>query len=166
MILKDKTRSKLTTLISQCVTEFRFDGDVDLRFDLAGQATGQVRVLSKRRYLLRINPEALALFPEHILEETLPHEVAHIMGFFTGHDKGHGLFWKHTCQWLGGSGQRCHQLPLKPAKKQRRFLMVASCGSSVEISATRFNRIQKGVVYQLKSGGQLNTDCRWEELYA
>lgn len=55
----------------------------------------------------------------------------------------HGAVWKSVARQLGDSGDRCHALPLRPLRRQRRFLYRADCGAEKVLSAVRHNRLQR-----------------------
>lgn len=44
---------------------------------------------------------------DDMVNDTIPHEVAHLVCIRMGWDKGHGPKWKRICRELGGTGKRC-----------------------------------------------------------
>ena len=99
---------------------------------------------------------------EHILNETLPHEYAHIICLQNGLDRGHGKNWKSVAKILGCSGERCHKEPVKYARGKT-YEYVASCGSVIRISETIHKRILRGRSYSLKTtGGKLHSKCEYK----
>lgn len=82
---------------------------VGIRFDLKGRAAG----MACRRgtsYYMRFNRDMLTREAfDHVLNDTVPHEIAHIVCFMSprygsNHDSG----WANVCRALGGCGDRTH----------------------------------------------------------
>jgi SprT protein len=119
-----------------------------LRFDLRGQAAGQARWQNGRRPELRFN---LALARRHapaFVEDTVAHEVAHLVCFACfGRVRPHGPEWRHVMRRFGiAEPRRCHDydLPADTARRQRRWFY--ECGCRLHpLSTTRHNRIQRGL---------------------
>lgn len=135
--------------------------NITVRFDLRGRAAGQ----AYRRgmdYGVRFNRDMMMNQGwDHVFNDTVPHELAHIVGFFTQLDRGHGSFWRRVCQDLGGTGNRCHSQLVTYAKGDT-FFYVTTNGHNVAVSATIHRRIQQGTSYTYKNGkGQLNRDCSY-----
>ena len=61
----------------------------------------------------------------------------------TGPWSAHGDYWKAVAAQLGDTGDRCHQLPLKPVRKLRRYLYRADCGTEMVLSSVRHRRLQR-----------------------
>lgn len=83
---------------------------VQLRFDLKGRAAGMA-IRQYDRYTIRFNRDMIQRDAfEHIINNTVPHEIAHIVCFMdptlgSNHDAG----WARVCRTLGGSGDRTHR---------------------------------------------------------
>lgn len=138
-----------------------------IKFDLRGKAAGQARarrVAGGYLYEVRINPEALKIAREDTLRDTVPHEIAHVVAHVLGHGFNHGAHWKAICVALGGSGKRCHSLPLTPARRVRRYKYRATCGTVVELTAQRVRRLEQGARYTVtRTGGVITAACRLED---
>ena len=138
--------------------------NIEVKFDLRGKSAGQA--IAKNIY--GIIPEYSIRFNidmvngngfNHILSETVAHELAHIICFHLKSDRGHGKVWKLVCMALGGSGERCHREEVTPARKIEQFLYNTTCGNVVKVSKIRHNRIQNdNKKYLLKNGGSLIPD--------
>lgn len=91
---------------------------------LRGLAAGQVR-LNRRTGLgeIRLNPQLWALDDGgEALLDTLAHEMAHWVVMQAGvRERSHGATWQRVARSLGCDGQRCHQLPLKRARRCREY---------------------------------------------
>lgn len=131
-----------------------------LRCDLRGQSAGQAIIKPKAREgVIRLNLEAYALAPQHMLDDTIPHEVAHVVAGITGLGRGHDAGWRRIAIALGSTGQRCHSLDLPPARRTTRHLYRSTCGTTVPVGPTSHKRIQAGQVYRVKkTGGKIHRD--------
>lgn len=142
--------------------------NVEVRFDLRGKCAGQaIRCYEAGEYYysVRFNinfVERGGSAYEHLLHNTASHEIAHIFcmaypKFGRNHDSG----WKRVCVMLGGTGERCHNEEVTFAKGKT-FAYTASCGTVVNLSQVRHNKIQKGASFTLRStGGKLHNQCEF-----
>ena len=129
---------------------------IDIRFDLRGRVAGQ----AGRRgwnYFMRFNTDMMQNEGwDHLINDTVPHELAHIICFANGSDYKHGWAWRRTCQWLGGSGERCHKETVTYAKGNT-YVYTTSTGHTVHLSAVRHRKVQGGTVYRFRDGkGTIN----------
>lgn len=132
-----------------------------LRFDLCGHAAGQA-VLSRRRGqpdAIRINRQLLASHPRTMLEQTVPHEVAHVAIHRAWHGssrrvKPHGREWQALMHAFGVPAQACHQLPTTPARRLRRFRYHCDCDEPVWLTSIRHRRALRGTIYRCRRCGQ------------
>lgn len=132
---------------------------VDVKFDLKGRTAGQA-IVKNGQYSIRLNIDMINddRF-DHIYNDTIIHEVCHIVGFYTRAFKNHDNGWKSLCKRLGGTGERCHSLETTYARTVKQYLYETTCGNKVKVSAIRHSKIQKGKSYTLKStGGKLIPD--------
>ena len=156
-------------------------GNVHIRCDIRGFRTaGEARCKrdilgNAHSFELRLHPVAIEQHWKDTLENTIPHEVAHLVNYAmpsTGnrHDRG----WKRVCLALGGNGQRCHALDLgapsrderKAAHQARRpYVYIDSKGVERRITKIRHKKIQRlGGGYQLTyrdNGGKVNEFSKW-----
>lgn len=81
-----------------------------LRFDLRGRVAGWAIHDGRGRFQIRFNTDMICRDTfDHIYNETVPHEIAHIVCFAKpalgrNHDSG----WATVCRQLGGKGQTRH----------------------------------------------------------
>ena len=104
-------RAKCAEVFAKAAGMYGSDfSNVEIRFDLKGRCAGTA---SRRngRYVLRFNHDMLSREAfDHVLNDTVPHEIAHLVCFMNpmlGRNHNHG--WAHVCMRLGGSGARCHK---------------------------------------------------------
>lgn len=118
-----------------------------IRFDLTGTAAGQVLWRSGERPTLRFN---LALARDHrqaFLDETVPHEVAHLVTLAChGRTRPHGAEWRAVMAFFGlPQANRCHDFPIAAdqVRRQRRWPYACRCRTH-QLSTTRHRRAASG----------------------
>lgn len=132
---------------------------IDVRFDLRGRVAGWAGQRGFNHYFMRFNVDMMVNKSwDHLLNDTVPHELAHIICFFRRTDRGHGWAWKITCRALGGSGQRCHNEEVEYAKGTT-YYYVTTQGHTVSVSQIIHRRIQKGSNYTYRGKGQITRQC-------
>ena len=160
-------RNRVNQLIAQY--EAKHPGQkvpqMNIRFDLRGRAAGQA---GRRgfQYFMRFNKDMIMNQSwDNLLNDTVPHELAHVICFANGSDFGHGVFWRRTCQELGGSGERCHTEAVTYAKG-RTYVYTTSTGHTVNLSETKHRRIQAGssYIFRERNKGRLDSTCAYSLL--
>lgn len=132
-------------------------GDVQINWKEKGLAAGWAKRI-KGVYTLDFSIEACKLHPDHFFNDTVPHEVAHLVTYANGVYGSHGPKWKSICIQLGGTGKRCHDLKLTPARRTRKWKYRDSLGGYQVISTVRHNKLQKAKAqgYKWKSGAEIS----------
>jgi SprT protein len=114
----------------------------EIRFDLKGQCAGQAMIQGSR-LILRFNQEAMEKDWDDMFNDTIPHEVAHLVCFKRPElGRNHNRGWKEVCRSLGGAGDRCHKIELSPGKKLTRFLYVLEDGTEVKLTKNAHTKVQ------------------------
>lgn len=157
-----QVKDKVARLIQQY--EARHPGQkvphIDICFDLRGRVAGWAGSRGWN-YYMRFNRDMMMNESwDHIINDTVPHELAHIICFANGSDRGHGVWWRRTCIALGGSGERCHKEQVTYAKGNT-YVYTTSTGHSVTLSEVRHRKVQRGSVYFARGKGQINAQCAW-----
>lgn len=103
-----------------------------------------------------VNPEALEQDWTDMVEDTIPHEVAHLVNFLKPHTgKNHDRGWKRTCQILGGTGNRTAvngNYKLTPARVATKHRYRMPDGSEHILGPKRHAKLQKGTAaYRVSS---------------
>ncbi len=156
--------TKVKELLEKAKSKFLVEvPPVRVYFDLRGRAAGQAGV-ERGSYYLRFNPVLLRDESfQDLLEDTVPHEVAHLVCFKSpllgrNHDGG----WKRVCRVLGGTGERCHKENLAPARKTVKIVYTATCGTKVPVGKAIHRRIQQGMTYTVrKTAGKIDRQCQY-----
>jgi predicted SprT family Zn-dependent metalloprotease len=96
---------------------------------------------------------------EAILNDTVPHEMAHIICFLHPRlGKNHDIGWRKVCKELGGTGNTCHKHLVKYARGKT-YQYTTTLGIDMNVSQVRHRRIQSGIIYDYGKHGTLNKDC-------
>ena len=135
--------------------------DPVIRFDLRGQAAGQVRWHQPGGCEIRYNLDIARRHQHDFLARTVPHEVAHLLTVAChGRTSPHGPEWRAMMQYLGVSNPtRCHDYSVDEdlVRRQRRWRYQCACRGH-QLSTTRHKRIQRGTtIYRCSiCGGDLS----------
>jgi len=137
----------------------RAEPAIEVRCNLRGKSAGQVRHQADGSLLIRYNLGIASLQPEAFLEQTVPHEVAHVVTWLLhgSRAKPHGREWREVMAFFGrATAARCHdfQIPTDQQRRQRRWHYACDCREH-QLSTTRHRRIQQGGQYQCRLCGSL-----------
>jgi predicted SprT family Zn-dependent metalloprotease len=92
---------------------------------------------------------------DDILGDTLPHEIAHIVCFRKGWDKGHGARWKEVCIELGGSGEQCVHPDLHYIGREGSWKYQGTTGHVYWVNRRTHTFIQAGNVWSTMRGDRI-----------
>lgn len=145
---------------------------VPIRFDLTGRAAGIAGCMRNRwtgensGFFLRFNIAHMRSDTDwpHIINDTVPHEVAHtVCQAFPHLGKNHDAGWKRVCVALGGNGSRTYSAADAPEAAARRapFVYITTSGARCPVTPIIHRKIQGGKVYIAKQGGQLSRECQF-----
>lgn len=131
---------------------------VKITYNLRGKSAGQACTKGPTDYTLRFNREAIEKHWDDMVNNTIPHEVAHLIAWMVPHLKaaGHNRQWKRLCVSLGGTGARCHSYGLTSARKKTKYVYVIN-GLQCAVGVIVHNRIQRGRRYKCQAGAVLKT---------
>jgi predicted SprT family Zn-dependent metalloprotease len=130
---------------------------VEITFFAKGRAAGSMytrTINGVRSYSVRLNREAINEHWDHMVNATIPHEVAHIVAMHLNQNrriKSHGPEWQKVMLKFGCAPDRCHSLNLSKAREQSKFTYRASCGTEITVSTCLHNKIQRGEVRIIKN---------------
>ena len=118
-------------------------------FDLLGCCAGRAHYRKNR---IRLNPVLLLEHQANFIEETVPHEVAHLLTrtlyLGPGRIKPHGPEWKSVMLALGLKPIRCHNYDVSNAqvRHERRFSYACACCTVQEPTRTHL-KLQRGEIW-------------------
>ena len=123
---------------------------VRIRNDIRGQVAGWASWKSRGEHItygLRFNHEAILKHNDDMTNDTIPHEVAHIVCYINPSlGKGHDDGWKAVCRRLGGDDSRTHDMVLTKAKvvPSRRQKYILPDGRVCQVGPKHHKMIQGG----------------------
>jgi len=107
------------------------------------------------RYGLRISMESATLDMDEMLNDTIPHEVAHLVCFHNRSlGKNHNNGWKSVCRGLGGTGARTHSQVLTKARYKSQYLYRTDSGVECKVGPKVHKSCRLGGTRRLKSTGE------------
>lgn len=141
------TFTEFTALVKRCIAQaVEIYGplpDIGICYDLKGLSAGEA-VFNRDRYSVRFNREAISKDWDGMVNSTIPHEIAHVVDHFINGKMSHNESWKSIDAALGGTGERCHNYKLTPAKKKSimRYQYALDSGEVVMIGPKQHKMIQ------------------------
>jgi SprT protein len=122
-----------------------------LAFDLRGLNAGEF-VADHRRYggpCIRLNRELLQRYPGHMLEQVIPHEVAHylVWALCRRRTRPHGREWRAVMRHFGKPPEVSHRMDVRPARRVHKLPFACGCGAHQHYSAIILKRHLAGTRY-------------------
>jgi hypothetical protein len=105
----EEVKHKVKSVISLARTKYNMPNlkEPDISFFRYGTRVAQVSAIS-----LAISLEALLLYKDVVVDDVVPHEIAHYIRINTAGDYGHSPEWRELAKELGSSGKRQHAMGL------------------------------------------------------
>lgn len=109
-------------------------------YDLRGKTAGWAHYTKNH---IQLNIDLLWTDREQMINQTLPHEFAHIVSYkwYGNNGRGHGSYWKHTMRQLGLKPDRCHQMQTTPQRVTQKFDYHCDC-RNFKIGLNRHKKMQ------------------------
>lgn len=157
-----KTLADFTALVQLCLKvaaeKYGEMPNVSIRYDLTGRCAGMAGCRREFRtgkavdLYLRFNREAIQKNWDEMVNQTISHEVAHLVAYCFPElgAKNHNPMWKAIDRSLGGSGARCHQMELTPARARNRYRYVLASGQEISVGPKHHRALQMGSVLTMK----------------
>lgn len=122
-----------------------------VRYDLKGTTAGQ----ANSNNIIRLNLLALThsdpQIVDYMFNQTIPHEVCHIIEYQLYSRGGHGDNWQQLMRILNCPPKTTHNLPLPKVRGNHPY--VCRC-SRWQLSTTIHNRIRKGQIRECPNCGR------------
>lgn len=125
--------------------------NVEISYDLKGQTAGYA-IRRNNSFYLKFNKSALEIDFKDMSENTIPHEVAHIVCMANPKlGNGHNRGWKNVCVRLGGVPSRTHSMDLPRARRVKRFVYILDDKTEIEITSGQHKKVQAGRSLYMKA---------------
>lgn len=158
--LKEAIQAKVVECVKLGMSKLNLTGrDIDLNFDKKGTTAGTASWYRDGSYSLDFNLELAMLNQQETLNQTVPHEVSHILDYWM-HPGGmgsshHGDNWKYIMAFVYGlRPDRCHSMDVSSVKRVEpriHKLGCSSCGKNYWITTRQHNKS----IWSCKCGKQL-----------
>ena len=127
-------RKELKVLVLDLCDKARGAFDVNfptptISFNLRGHCAGQY-VRKAGSDTLRFNFDLLDRYPREMLDQTVPHEVAHLIARHLHKGRrirSHGREWQAIMQFFGCEPSRCHNMETRSARRTRKYAVACDC---------------------------------------
>lgn len=138
----------------------------NIEYTLRGTTAGTAH---SGKWEININPVLLIENIEDMLDQTIPHEVAHLIADRVyGHTiKPHGKEWKSVMVALGKRPDRCHSYDVANARvrQKSRYRYTCKCDQGVHCGPTVHNRVQNNrSEHRCKRCKTLLRQCSFERI--
>jgi predicted SprT family Zn-dependent metalloprotease len=135
-----------------------------IKWTKCGRAAGKASISPDRKLSLTFSKECADNNLEEMLNDTVPHEVAHLVVYHNKYNvglygwrkiMGHGPEWRLICLALGGTAQRCHNMEVTKARRVTRFVYNLPDGSTAKITKKYHNAVMQNRGVQIKPAGSI-----------
>lgn len=129
--------------------------DVLVDCNIRGGVAGRAGIDRQGNHYLHFNPEAIELYLDEMVKDTIPHEIAHTLCQIRPRlGRNHNAGWKRVCRALGGDDARTHTMKLTPGRVTNYYEYEVN-GRVINIGPKRHAKIQRGYNgYTLKGTGR------------
>lgn len=159
--MRQQIRDRVKEVVELAADKYGFSipaSAINISFTNRGGAAGQA-MRRFDQYSLKFSLESANVDPSDMLNDTIPHEIAHLVCFFDpslGRNHDHG--WKRVCIGLGGSGKRTHSQTLTKGRYRTQYLYRMPSGREFETGVVRHRKIQNGAVYTFRGGDKMRAE--------
>jgi len=128
----------------------------EVLFDLKGKTAGQACSRAHGGSQIRINLDLLRRYPRQMIQNTIPHEMAHLVTSHIylehpGRIRPHGPEWKSVMAQFGRPADVTHTMHAQATRRVRRWDYTCRCpGKTHSITTYRHRRILRGAAYQCR----------------
>lgn len=126
----------------------------EVSLDLRGQKAG---VAYLQRNLLRFNEQLYRENHQHFLQQTVPHEVAHLLAqaLYGDRIRPHGREWQGLMTGLFGlPAHRCHDYAV-PQRRRTDYLYRCGCPNKMPFTPQRHALVRRGRRYSCRRCGDM-----------
>lgn len=146
--IREQVEQKLKSLVEFAETHFNYSrGMPTLKYDVRGRVAGYAYV---NENLIRFNRTLLVENVDKFIEQTVPHEFAHLVDYYlhpSNFDRGvgqrkrsiHGPTWKRIMMAFGANPSRCHSYDTSRSRRRTRAYRwtCSECGNVMDLGPKR-----------------------------
>ena len=158
MATQTQIKAKVRECIALAKVKYGFAikySELDITFKSTGQSAACAwwrQRFGARTYGLKFSTESASLDSDEMLNDTVPHEVAHLVCMWNKSlGKNHDNGWVHVCIGLGGTGERTHSQVLTKGRYRAQYIYKTDSGAETKCGAKIHKKIQLyGATYTYK----------------
>lgn len=139
---------------------------IEIKYDLTGKVAGSA-TSNTVRGIMRFNRDMMLNESwDHIFNNTVPHELAHILCMANKLGRGgHDRYWRNLCLFLGGNGETYHKELVVYARGET-YVYTTTTGHTIHLSVRRHRKIQtQNTFYTISDGrGRVDKTCKFHVL--
>lgn len=141
----DRVDEKLLECIDKAERHYGRNFEVPrLVYRKMGRCAGQASVF---RNTIELSTDFLREYPEDMINDTIPHEFAHIVADKTASRRvGHSAPWKQCMRVFGLAPERCHSYDIAKVSPGGNYMYKCKCGE-FPFSKRRHNQVRRGKLY-------------------
>jgi SprT protein len=119
---------------------------IRLTFKRIGKTAGRAYLRFNR---IELNPDYFQTERENMINDTLPHELCHLVAYTLFGDSGHGVYWKQCMNVVGLTANRCHNYNTSVAtlRHHRKFIYTCECKRNISVGLNIHKKIGMGIKY-------------------
>lgn len=103
---------------------------------------------------LEFSPSLYEQNQQDFLENTVPHEFAHLVAFRLYGDNGHGQGWKAVMRDMGLEPTRCHDYEVPKRTSSVSYKFKCACMTH-DFTPQRMAWVRKGKIYKCRTCGEI-----------
>lgn len=163
--LQQRIQSVVNGCIDKAIKKFGIDRvpvNIPIVYKTKSVAAGKAHVTFSHRLGFRpemieccinINPVLLNENIEYVVNQTVPHEVAHVVAYsvYSNAIRGHGVEWSNIMRLFGCEPNRCHKLnvsTINQIRNRKSYNVKCTCGKLLEITSNRATKMKNGKSYR------------------
>lgn len=146
--IQNKVVTQISSVMDKAKVLFGYNESFpEIHYKIKGRVAGKAWITQNK---LGFNAQLLNDNVDEFINQTVTHEVAHLIAYKVYHDTGHGSFWKHVMMSLGATPKRCHNYDVTNTSTRPRFAYVCNCNETHQLSNIIHNKISNGAVYRCR----------------
>ena len=168
-IVSINLQQRIQSVVNDCLNKARQTFGVDrvpleipIVYKTKSVAAGKAHVTFSHRlgfrpemieWCININPVLLNENIEYVVNQTVPHEVAHVVAYsvYSNAIRGHGVEWSRIMRLFGCEPNRCHELnvsTINQLRNRKNYTIQCTCGKLLEITSNRATKMKNGKSYR------------------
>lgn len=104
--------------------------------------------------LIQFSEESIEKYFDDLINDTIAHEVAHLVAIYFYKNKSHNKQWKEICKTLGGNGRAVSNHILTPERLHRYHKYKLDSNEIIWLSSMKHRQVQNGLLFRTEKTNQ------------